>query len=131
LNRLIEIEHPAFSRQIEDAERSGDAKTPAFRGARAFSFVDEQQIGVKPLGERDRSGLPFVEPGDGSNILGFDNLEPDGRARDPATDCRRRQGVGEFGLHGARKNHSFKQVRQNIDMADENEVISRAGVGDD
>ncbi len=59
----------------------------------------------------------------------LDDLEPNGRHGDPVPDRRRRPGAGEFDLNCVGKNYSFAQARKKFDMADQDQVIDGAGVG--
>ena len=130
LNCLIEIEQLPFGGDIEHAQRTGYPEAPLSRGANTVTIVNQQQISVQQLRECDRCGFAFVKPADGINALPSDDLQPVRTAGDPAPNRGRCSGMGELGLDSSRKKHFLKQSRQNIDVADQDQVTDWTGIGD-
>ncbi len=131
-DRLPEIEQAALRRKIKHTQRAGDTQALPFRSADASALIDEQQIGLERCRQGDCGGFSLVKSRvrDGFEGFGSDDLKPGGQGGDPALDQRRRDRIGEFSPDHAWKRYPFKQAGKNFDMADQDQIIDRAGVGD-
>ena len=61
---------------------------------------------------------------------GFAHLDPMRWVRYPRPHRVRSSRIGQFGPHGVGQNHAFKQNRKEPDLSDQDQVVDRAGVGD-
>ncbi len=59
------------------------------------------------------------------------DFKPGGWRGDPMFYRHRGARTGKFGLDGPRESNPFKHAGKNLDMADQDQVIDRAGIGDD
>jgi hypothetical protein len=58
------------------------------------------------------------------------NLDPQGWLRDPAAHTFRSFIVPQFVSHYLRHKYLLEEGSQNVDLLDQNQIIQRAGVGD-
>jgi len=53
------------------------------------------------------------------------------RCGDPASNRQGRGRIGKLGLNGERQRDFFKHAGRKIDLTDEDQIIDRAGIGND
>ncbi|SPF49044.1 hypothetical protein SBA4_4000004 [Candidatus Sulfopaludibacter sp. SbA4] len=86
---------------------------------------------MKGFRQRDSGGFSFIQTGHVRQAGGVVDFKPCGRSGDPAPNWQRRKRVRKFGLHGDRQRDFIEHAGKKLDMADLDQVIDRAGIGDD
>lgn len=129
-DRFREINQAATRRKIEQSKRSGDAQPSILGDTKAIPLVDQQQIGVEYFRQRDSGGFSIIQAGHLGQVGCVVNLKPLGRDCDPVLDLQRCARFGKFSLDCGRQSHSFKHARQKLNVADLDQIIDGAGIGD-
>lgn len=133
IKRFREIEQTMRRRHCQDAESTSDPKTFAPGDENTIPIIHENHIGMKFAREDNRVSFAGVKHGQ-SRIGGANDLThfcPRWRIVDPLLNRWRRFRVPQFVPHCGGEDHFVEQCRENIDAPDEDQVIYRAGVGDD
>jgi len=129
------IDETAPSRAIEQTKRAGHFEATRARNGDAGPVVHENEIGVKLRGQRNGGALAIVQSGKGGMILVGDRFgddgEPRGRCHDPVPDRFRRPWAVELVAHDGGDPHALEHPRQQIDVADQHQVVQRARIRDD
>jgi hypothetical protein len=128
------IDETAPSRAIEQTKRAGHFEATRARNGDAGPVVHENEIGVKLRGQRNGGALAIVQSGKGGILVGDrfgDDGEPRGRCRDPVPDRFRRLWAVELVAHDGGDPHALEHPRQQIDVADQHQVVQRACIRDD
>ena len=58
------------------------------------------------------------------------DLKPSGRSGDPVTNQRGSKAIGELDLNGVRNGDSVEQTRNDLNVANQDQVVKGSSIGD-
>lgn len=125
---VLQIQQTGLIGEVENREGAKDWKAIVQGGYARLAVVDEDGGVAKIHCERNGFVLAIantqVEVG-----LGLNDDDPTGKMGS-RNYCRRRPGVMQFPDNGWGRMDGPKQFGQNVNMADQNQVIKRSGIRD-
>ncbi len=130
---LTEINQAELCGKIEQSKCASHAKIFFPGYANAIPLIHQEKVGVEGFSEGNGGGFSFIQPQHlrqaGSVVNRFVNFKPCGRRCDPVADRQRRSHIGKFGVNSGRKRNSLKHAGQKIALADLDQIIDWAGIG--
>jgi hypothetical protein len=117
--------------EAQDAKRARHLDSLATRGFYAAPIIHQQQVGMQLYSQSDSLSLSGAKTVDRIGQRGVLDFQPLRRSQDPTAHHSGRVGIAQLGFHGGRQNHFLEHCRKNIDGADREQIIDRAGVGYD
>lgn len=126
-----EVDHAPLRREIQQPEGTRHPEAPLSTYTHSGAFIHQQEAGPKRLRQRNRGGLCFIEPAFGSRSGYGVDLQPPGRLRNPLPDRFRRVSMAKFDGDQPGHGNFYEQDGKQLDVPDEDEVVDRAGAGND
>ena len=123
--RFAEVDQLSCGGRVEDGECTDNAEPPRLRHAASFSFIDEDSVGFDFLGQGDGMRFARVELDGWVNILWGLLAEPGRFGLNPSLDLGQRVSVLEFSDHNRWDKDFPKEVRQDVDRINEDQVVER------
>ena len=127
----VEVDETGLFTFIEDGKRAGDLQAPANCFLPSLLLVHEHHVGMNLRRECDRLALAEVELPQNLAAFSTQDLHPIRRISGPVLDRFRRDQMFQFRQHGRWNQNPRVQQSEEVDMADQHEVVDRRCIGDD